>query len=134
MSMAALVLDSEGQDMRKDSTVPLWAFSVAQHSGNVHIPSLFQGTQCPDSASTRNFPERSLACEVAFSTSHGEEEHVLNSGWHLVNPRNPVCRYCREESVLALVLSFSSQNWRTADLVTVLTWSLVGWDVSQATG
>ena len=37
MSRASLVLASEGQDMRKDSSVPLWALSVAQHCGKVHI-------------------------------------------------------------------------------------------------
>ena len=132
--MASLVLDREGQDSRKAATVPLWLCSVSQHSGKEHSPPLFHVTQLPVSASTRNLPERILAWDVAFSTSQGDEEQVLNSGWHLVKPRNSVLRYCREESVLALTLNLSSQNWRTADLAIVLTWSLVGWEDSQATG
>ena len=52
----------------------------------------------------------------------------------MVKPRNPVFRYCKEESVLVLVLSLSSQNGRTAVLDIVLTWSLVGLEDSQAAG
>ena len=76
----ALVVDSEGQDRRKDSMVPLWATSDCQHPGREHIPSLFQGIQWPDRASTLYLPERSLAWVVAFSDSHGEEPHDQNMG------------------------------------------------------
>ena len=76
----ALEPDSEGQDRRKDSIVPLWAFVVIQHCGSVHMPSLFQGTQWPDRESTLYLPERSLPCVTAFSVSHGEEPHVKKVG------------------------------------------------------
>ena len=76
----ALEPDSEGQDRRKDSIVPLWAFVVNQHCGSVHMPSLFQGTQWPDRESTLYLPERSLPCVTAFSVSHGEEPHVEKIG------------------------------------------------------
>ena len=71
---------------------------------------------------------------VAFSTSQGEEEQVLNKGWHLVRPRNPVLRYLKEERELAFILSLSCQCCRTAALTMVLTWGLVGLEESQAEG
>ena len=110
--IATLVPERDGQDSRKDSTVPLWAWSESQQSVSTHIPPLFHGTQWPMSASTLNLPERSLAWVVAFSTSQGEEEQVLNRGWHLVRLRKPVLRYLRylkEERELALDLSLSCQ-------------------------
>ena len=68
-SMSALVTDRDGQDSRKDSTVPLWLAKEPQHDGREQKPSLFQGTQCPDRASTLYLPDNSLAWVVAFSTS-----------------------------------------------------------------
>ena len=76
----ALVVDKEGHDSRKDSMLPLCSWSVLQHSGREHIPSLFQGTQWPDRASTLYLPERSLAWVVAFSVSHGELPQDQNKG------------------------------------------------------
>ena len=59
--IAALVSDREGQDNKRDSNVPLWLVSRPQHAGKEHQPSLFQGTQCPDRASTLYLTDRSLA-------------------------------------------------------------------------
>ena len=131
---ASLVVDREGQERRKVSTVPLCEAGVPQHSGKVHSPSLFHGTQWPESASTLYLPDRRRACVVAFSTSQGEDPHDLNRGWHLVRPKNLVFKYCREERESALVRNLASQYWRTADLAVILTCSLVGWEVSQVAG
>ena len=79
-------------------------------------------------------PDRSLACVVAFSSSHGEDLQDLYSGWHLVKPRNLVCMYCREGRVSALHLSCLSQYSCTAALVAVLTWCLDGTEESQVRG
>ena len=43
--MSALVAARDGQDSRKDSTVPLWLVSESQHDGKEHKPVLFHGTQ-----------------------------------------------------------------------------------------
>jgi hypothetical protein len=131
---SALVVDRDGQDSKRYSTVPLWEASVPQHAGKEHIPPLFHGTQCPESASTLYLPDKSLAWLVAFSTSQGEEPHVLNMGWHLVSPRKPVFRYRRDERELALALSSASQNSKTAVLAMVFTCSLVGCEDNQAAG
>ena len=80
LSSSALVLANDGQERRKHSTVPLWDWSVLQHSGREHIPSLFQGTQWPVRASTLKRPDRILACVLAFSSSHGEDLQNLNKG------------------------------------------------------
>ena len=77
---SALYVDRDGQDKSMSSTVPLCEASVCQHSGRVHSPSLFQGVQCPDRASTLYLPESSLAWEVAFSTSQGEEPQEVKIG------------------------------------------------------
>ena len=124
VSSSALVLANDGHERRKHCTVPLCDWSVLQHSGREHIPSLFQGTQWPERASTLNRPDRILDCVVAFSSSHGEDLQDLNSGWHFVKPRNLVFRYCREGRVSALVLILSRVCWRTADRVIDLTWDL----------
>ena len=84
-SVATLVGESEGQEMRRLSTVTLWACTVLQHSGRVHRPSLFQGVQWPDRASTLYLPERRRAWHEAFSTSRGELPHKLNIGWQVVS-------------------------------------------------
>ena len=76
----ALVVDSDGQDRRKDSMVPLWATSDCQHQDREHMPSLFHGVQWPDKASSLYLPETSLAWVVAFSASHGEEPQDQNIG------------------------------------------------------
>ena len=134
LSSSALVLAKDGQERRKDCKVPLWDWSVLQQSGSEHIPSLFQGTQWPERASTLNRPDRILACVVAFSSSHGEDLHDLNNGWHFVRPRNLVFRYCREGRVSAFVLILSRVCWRTADLVIDLTWDLPGLADSHSSG
>ena len=79
-NMSALVTDMDGQDSKKDSTVPLWLSSEPQHDGKEQKPSLFHGTQCPDRASTLYLPDSSLAWVVAFSTSQGEEPQVVKMG------------------------------------------------------
>ena len=43
--MEILVKVREGQERRKNVTVPLLEAVFPQQSGKVHIPSLFQGTQ-----------------------------------------------------------------------------------------
>ena len=78
--ISALVTDRDGQDNKKDSTVPLWLSSEPQHDGKEQKPSLFHGTQCPDRASTLYLPDSSLAWVVAFSTSQGEEPQVVKMG------------------------------------------------------
>ena len=80
-----------------DSIVPLWEASVPQHSGRVHSPSLFQGVQCPDKASTLYLPDIILAWVVAFSTSQGEEPQDVKIGWHFVSPKYSGLKYLREE-------------------------------------
>ena len=97
----SLVLEREGQERRRDSRVPLWALSDPQHSGSVHMPSLFQGTQCPERASTLYLPDKNLAWVVAFSSSHAEDPQVKKMGWHLVRPKYSVLRYCKEGRVSA---------------------------------
>ena len=59
--MSALVAARDGQDSRRDSTVPLWLASEPQHDGKEHNPVLLHGTQCPDRASILNLPDKSLA-------------------------------------------------------------------------
>ena len=116
------------------STVPLWEASVPQHSGRVHSPSLLAGVQCPDRASTLYLPEISLAWEVAFSTSQGEEPHDVKIGWHLVSPRYSILKYLREERELALVLRVPSQYSKTPAFAAFFTCSLVGLEDSQYMG
>ena len=130
----SLVRERDGQESKRDSTVPLWDCSVFQHSGKVHMPPLFHGVQCPLRASTLYLPERSLAWVVAFSTSQGFEPEVVKMGWHLSSPRYSVFRYFREVSVLALALSIASQYCTTAALAMLLTCCLVGCDVSHVRG
>ena len=101
---SALCDDRDWQDRSILSTVPLWEASVPQHWGRVHSPSLLPGVQCPDRASILYLPEISLAWDVAFSTSQGEEPHDVKIGWHLVSPRYSILKYLREERELALVL------------------------------
>ena len=79
-SRYCLVGEREGQLSRKFSTVPLWHLVVAQQSGRMHMPSLFQGVQCPDTASTLYLPDKSLAWVVALSTSHGEDPQDVKRG------------------------------------------------------
>ena len=84
---SSLVEVRDGQESNRDSTVPLWDWSVFQQPGSVHRPPLFHGVQWPERASTLYLPDSSLAWVVAFSTSQGEEPQVVNRGWHLVSPR-----------------------------------------------
>ena len=129
-----LEVDKEGQDRRKDSMVPLCVSSDSQHSGKEHKPCLFQGTQWPDKASTLYLPERSLACVVAFSDSHGEEPQDQKIGWHLVRPMHPTLRYLRDESLSAFSLRIASQCISTADLTIVLALIFEGGDWSHSDG
>ena len=122
------------KDIRRLSTVPLWACAVLQHSGRVHRPSLFQGVQWPDRASTLYLPERRRAWQEAFSTSRGELPHSLNIGWQVVSPRKLVCKYLVEGRWAAWWRSLVSHSWSTADLAMVLTWCLDGWWSSQSEG
>ena len=75
--ISALVTARDGQDNKKDSTVPLWLSSEPQHDGKEQKPSLFHGTQCPDRASTLYLPDIILARVVTFTTSRGEEPRVV---------------------------------------------------------
>ena len=43
--MSALVAARDGQDSRRDSTVPLWLVPEPQHDVKEHNPVLFHGTQ-----------------------------------------------------------------------------------------
>ena len=92
MVSSTLVADSEGQVIRKASTVPLCEAGVAQHSGREQRPARFQAVQWPDKASSLYRPDSSLDWVTAFSTSHGENPHDRNSGQHLVKDMNPVLR------------------------------------------
>ena len=60
--------------------VPSWEAEDPQQSGREQSPSLFQGTQCLVSDSSLYLPDSSLACVVAFSTSHGEDPQDLKRG------------------------------------------------------
>ena len=95
------------------------------------MPSLFQGTQWLDKASTLYLPERSLAWVVAFSASQGEEPHDQKIGWHLVRPMKPDFRYFKDGSMVAFSLRSASQNFSTADLTIVLALDFVGGERSH---
>ena len=129
-----LLVARDGQDNRKLSIVPLCEAAVPQHSGKVHIPSLFPGTQCPVSASSLYLPDKSLAWVVALSTSLGDALQVLNNGWHLVSPRKPVLTYLREVRESACNLNFSYQYCLTAALAIFFTCSLLSLVMSQVEG
>ena len=134
----ALELDREGQERRKDSIVPMPCGHCPSSSTGaaytVHIPSLLEGTQWPDRASTLYLPERSLVWLTAFFVSHGEDPHVQKIGWHLVRPMKAVLRYFRDVRLSALSLSLPSQYFRTAALTMDLALSLDGGDVSHSDG
>ena len=124
----------EGQNSRKDSTVALREAGVSQHSVKVHNTLVFQGTQWPVRNSSLNLPDRSLAWVVAFSTHHGLALQDLNMVWQAVIPRNSVLRYFREERAAAWDLNLFTHYFRTADLHILLTFILVGCEVSHAEG
>ena len=81
----SLNVDKDGHDVRKSSIVPWCSIPITRQV--LQCPCLFQGSQWQVRDSILYLPDNRRATIVAFSTSHGDDPHSLNMGWHLENPR-----------------------------------------------